>query len=65
MKQYSESAVRFLRESGSVDGDVEGYIQHLEQRLVEAEDVITQLDTRIGGAVECLQDTTGMRLEGL
>lgn len=58
MKDTHESpktSVKFLIDSGQVQGEVLEYVQELEQRLREAEDILQQLDQRIADAVETLK----------
>lgn len=47
--------VKYLLESGQVDGDVVEYVEHLEGVVNNLEDIINQLDQKISEASEALK----------
>jgi len=55
--------VKYLRDSGQIDGDVLEYIETLEKTIDNQEDIISQLDRRIGRGLALVGDAKGI-LEG-
>ena len=55
--------VKYLRDSGQIDGDVLEYIETLEKTIDNQEDIISQLDRRIGRGLALVDDAKSV-LEG-